>query len=289
MNITLENESLLVKVKGTGAELSSVKSKQDLTEYIWQADPQYWKRHAPVLFPIVGRLKNNQYYYKDKTYNLNQHGFARDLPFELISQSATTATLSLHANPHTRDKYPFEFRLIISYQLNQHRLQVSYQVENIDTKVLPFSIGAHPGFSCPISGQDRLEDYMIEFEQPEESDTHLLQDGLFDYRTQPYLQQQQSFPITPHTFDHDALVFHDLKSRYVRLLSQQSGRYVQVSIERFPYLGIWAKPGAPFVCIEPWHGLADYVDSQGDLFAKKGMLTLSPGKHFNSSYEITFQ
>ncbi len=289
MNITLENESLLVKIKESGAELSSVKNKEDLTEYIWQADPEYWKRHAPVLFPIVGRLKDNQYTYEGKTYNLSQHGFARDLPFNMISQSTVTATLSLQANPQTRDQYPFEFRLTISYQLIQNHLQVSYQVENLDTKVMPFTIGAHPGFSCPIDPADKLEEHVIEFEQPEESHTHLLQDGLFDYRTQPYLQDQQSFPITPHTFDHDALVFHDLKSKHVRLLSQQSGRYVQVSIEGFPYLGIWAKPGAPFICIEPWHGLADYVDSNGDLFAKKGMLTLSPGKYFNSSYQITFQ
>ncbi len=289
MNTTLENDSLLIQIHDLGAELYSVKHKMNDTEYMWQADPNIWKRHAPILFPIVGKLKDNQYTYGGNTYTMNQHGFARDMPFKPTDITSTSVTYILSALPETRKIYPFEFTLSISYRLNQQTLTISYRVENTDTKVLPFSIGAHPGFSCPIDTSEALTDYIIEFEQLEQADTHLLNNGLFDYRTQQYLDHASSFPITPHTFDQDALVFHGLKSKYVKLLSNVSGRFVQVSIAGFPYLGIWAKPGAPFVCIEPWQGLADYVDSNGDLFAKKGMLTLSPGNTFDCSYEITFQ
>jgi len=288
MNITLENESLLVTINPTGAELSSVVNRSDQIEYMWQADPQVWKRHAPVLFPIVGRLKDNQYKLEGHTYQMNQHGFARDQAFNILSKSTQACTFELIANEDTKAIYPFEFTLQIGYELNENQLTVSYLVINNNTQEMPFSIGAHPGFRCPLVPGEQLTDYVVEFELPEQAETHLLKAGLFDHSTRPVLNNEQQIAITPHTFDDDALVFHHLQSSFVSLKSIVSGRNVTVGIKGFPYLGIWAQPGAAFVCIEPWLGLADYVDSTGNLIEKKGIHILSPDESFGRAYNITF-
>ena len=290
MPITLESSDLLVQIAPKGAELTSILSKSDDTQYLWQADPAVWGRHAPILFPVVGRLKENQYTYGGKTYSLNQHGFARDQEFEIRRQGEGSVWLDAHANPDTLPKYPFYYRLGIGYELTGSTIHVTYEVSNLGDKVMPFSIGAHPGFCCPLVPGDELTDYVVEFDQVETADTHLLDEkGLFDGRTRPCLQNSNRIPITPDLFNDDALVFHHLNSSTARLLSLKSGRYVEMSIEGYPYLGIWAQPGAPYVCIEPWHGLADLSDTSGDIFEKKGIRTVEPNKHFSCSYTITCQ
>ena len=290
MSFTLESSDLLVQIAPKGAELTSITSKSDNTQYLWQADPGVWGRHAPILFPIVGRLKDNQYFYEDKAYSLNQHGFARDQVFSLLQHTESTLWLEASATPDTLPQYPFYFNLRIGYTLEGSTIRVTYQVGNLGNKKMPFSIGAHPGFCCPLVPGDELTDYVVEFDQVETADTHLLDDkGLFDGRTRPCLQQSNRIPITPDLFNDDALVFHGLKSSTARLLSLKSGRYVEMSIEGYPYLGIWAQPGASYVCIEPWHGLADVSDASGDIFEKKGIRTLDPNRAFECSYTITCQ
>ena len=290
MSIVLESSSLLVHIAPKGAELTSILGKADQTEYLWQADPAVWGRHAPILFPVVGRLKDNQYFYEGKAYPMNQHGFARDQVFSILQQNDTTVWLEASATPETLPIYPFYFNLRVGYHLEGSTLQVSYQVGNLANKVMPFSIGAHPGFSCPITPGEELTDYVVEFDQEETAATHLLDEkGLFDGRTRPCLEGSKRIPITKDLFNDDALVFHHLKSSTAKLLSTKSGRYVEMRMEGFPYLGIWAQPGAPYVCIEPWHGHADWADTSGDIFEKKGIRTLAPNRAFECSYTITCQ
>ncbi|MEM9721461.1 MAG: aldose 1-epimerase family protein [Bacteroidota bacterium] len=288
MQILLENESLLIQFSSKGAELTSIKSQIDGVEYLWKADPNIWGRHAPLLFPIVGRLKENQYQYKGDTYGMNQHGFVRDQDFQVIQQTPQSIWFELNANDFTLAQYPFHFRLRVGYELEEATLRVVYEVANLGNGLMPFSIGAHPGFSCPMVAGEVLEDYVIEFDQEEQADTHLLNDkGLFDGRTRPCLAGNRRIPITSTLFLDDALVFHHLNSSSAKLLSLRSGRYVEVSIKGFPFLGIWAKPGAPYVCIEPWHGLADLAETSGDIFEKKGIYTLNANRTFSCDYTIS--
>lgn len=284
----IANEILQVSIAQQGAELTSIVRRSDHTQYLWQADPAFWKRHAPVLFPIVGRLKDNQYTYQGSIYQMSQHGFARDLFFNIVEEADDSITFRLADQPLTHEKYPFAFRLDISYTLEGNALLVSYEVHNPNDKVLPFSIGAHPAFSCPIIPGESFTDYEIHFEQAETAERHLLNAGLFDGTTVPYLQNSDHFPLTNDIFDQDALVFHDLKSAYVELRSKVSGRSVRMTLDGWPYLGIWAKPGAPFVCLEPWQGLADSTDVSGVLTEKPGIHLLLPGQTHTCGYEVIF-
>lgn len=288
MQVRLDNATLSLVIETKGAELISAVRKSDQTEYMWQAFPEIWGRHAPILFPIVGRLKDNQYTYEGQTYQMGQHGFARDKEFDIVSQSEDTIVLRLSDDDQTRQMYPFSFALDISYHLAGEHVEITYLVHNPNDKALPFSIGAHPGFSCPLVPDEILEDYVIEFEKEETASIHLLDNGLFSGAEEPYLNNSRHIPVTKNVFDRDALVFHELKSSYVRLLSQKSDRYVEISLSGFPYLGLWAKPGAPYVCLEPWQGLADYTDASGELTEKAGIHLLRSGQTYSIQYSITF-
>lgn len=286
-HFTLENQFLRISIHPKGAEIQSVVDVNDHTEYMWQADSDVWGRHAPVLFPIVGRLKNNSYSWKGKTYSMKQHGFARDHIFS-GAHDVSSAVFTLEANEETRLLYPFDFQLKIHYMLSERQLTVTYEVDNTGEEVLPFTIGAHPGFTCPIKTGEQLTDYVVVFDQEEYAVKHLLDDGLFNGSMKPVLKHEKTIAIDQHSFEEDAIVLHNLNSNYIKLLSTKSGKYIGMDISDFPYLGIWAKPGAPFVCLEPWHGLADYTDATGQWEDKKGMIFLKAGERFKTSYKIDF-
>lgn len=288
MNITLRNSQLELAISSKGAELQGVTDCQDQTQYLWQADPAYWGRHAPVLFPIVGRLKNDQYQWRGRTYAMKQHGFARDQEFSLLQQEAHRASFELTPNESTRSQYPFAFCFQIHYLLSERELSVAYEVRHQGRGIMPFTLGAHPAFCCPLVEGEQLTDYEVRFQTEEQAERHLLTDGLFDGRSRQVLQGQARLPLDEHTFEEDALVFHHLKSNWVALHSRVSGRKVQLFFEGFPFLGIWAKPGAPFVCLEPWHGLADEANASGNLEEKVGMRLLQEGQTFQTSYRILF-
>jgi galactose mutarotase-like enzyme len=282
---TIQSTHLALDVSLSGAEMTSLRSLQDGTEYLWQADPSIWARHAPVLFPIVGRLKNDQYRYQGETYSLGQHGFARDKEFLLAEQSEHALIFELRDDADTRQRYPFSFRFRIGYDLQGDRLRTSYQVSNPGPGTLPFSVGAHPAFRCPLLPDEALTDYEIRFEQPETAAIHLLEGGLLA-QEEPFLENQDRFDLTPHTFDRDALVFTTLQSAWVQLVSKKSGRGVELSLKGFPFLGIWAKPGgAPFVCLEPWQGIADDAQASGELLEKPGIRLLAPGADYSGWFD----
>lgn len=279
----LSNNYISCAVKHSGAELCSIKSKSGL-EFMWQAG-HAWQRHAPILFPIVGRLKNDTFKYNRQSFTLTQHGFARDLDFDcVIDDGKIICTLT--ENNFTLVRYPFKFKLQIVYRLLTDGVNVSYIVQNTDDVLMPFSIGGHPAFNCPMQQDETFEDYEIVFDKPLQLNTAMLSNGLFDGRSKMLSDLSNTINLHTHIFDDDALVFENLDASSVTLKSKKTGSYVSMGLEGFPYLGIWSKPGAPFVCLEPWCGKADSVSANGNLFEKAGIETLQPQQIFTRSYDI---
>lgn len=290
MSLTiLENDLLQVRILKKGAELAGIFHKQYQAEYIWQADSAFWGRHAPVLFPIVGRLKNNRYIWEEETYEMGQHGFARDMEFGIVEGGPERAVFLLTPNEASDKQYPFDFHLYIQYVLQGNTLAIEYSVENPGDLPLPFSIGAHPGFACPMEKGLHFEDYVLTFEQAETASVRLLDQGLLREDRAPYLNNEKHITLNQETFRNDALIFERLQSRFVRLSSPKGERAVTVSFEQFPYLGLWSKPKAPFVCIEPWTGYADTVDATGELQDKEAISFLDSGKTYTVQFSITVE
>lgn len=288
MKSIINNKYLTATINHHGAELCSLKNTEGI-EFIWQADKTIWGRHAPVLFPIVGKLRDDLYTYANNKYSMPQHGFARDKMFELVSENNTGNSeiiFSLKADHETLGKYPFNFELIISYQLLENQLLTTYKVLNNDSSSMPFSIGAHPGFCCPISSDEKFEDYKIQFSEKEKLEVALLNSGLFSGEKFLLNEQADEIKLDEKTFIKDALVFENLKSDYVTLRSTKTNHFVKMGIKGFPYFAIWSKPGAAFVCLEPWFGKADHSDHEGNILKKKGINILEPEQSFTCSFEM---
>lgn len=290
MAVKLHNEKLKVVISEHGGELISVVSRGDNIEFIWTGDPDYWGRHAPILFPIVGKVKDNQYKVGDKTYKLGQHGFARDRVFEVIEKGDAKAIFSLKWDETSLEIYPYKFNLKIIYELKDSNLKISYIVENLDKQTMNFSIGAHPGFNCPLLPGEIMEDYYFEFDRKESCDVTLINnEGYMLHEKIPFLESENMIPLSPELFKRDALIFEDLSSHKISLKSNKNDHKITMDYEGFPLLGLWSKPsGAPFVCIEPWFGHCDYEDYTGDFKDKSGIIALSTGERFDCSYSIDF-
>lgn len=294
MSITLQNEFLKLEIVEKGAELISIKTVEDGAEYLWTGKSDVWGRHAPILFPIVGKVKNNTYRINDDTYNLSQHGFARDMNFEILENTSDKAVFKLAYNEETLTKYPYKFELTVKYELKESGIEVSYNVKNVDNSEIYFSIGAHPGFNCPVIGgkaeaEDlKFEDYYFEFENRENASIIPIdENGLLKQSPAPFLYDSNIIHLKKELFKKDALVFKDLSSKKVSLRNIKNSRAVTVEFDGFPYLGLWSKPqGAPFVCIEPWYGHADFEDFTGDFREKDGILKLLCNQEFNCKYNI---
>lgn len=289
MNYILENEHWVAQIKGEGAELCSFKNKESGKEYIWQADPAVWARHAPVLFPIVGRLNHDEYHFEGKSYAMSQHGFARDKAFTLVEQEQQRLVLGLTADQESMTKYPFNFVLDIIYELHDNELKIMYRVSNKDQKSMPFSIGAHPAFIAPKIVNQQMQEYHLVFEQPETLERHLIKDGLRTGETKSLMENEQNLPLHPKLFEEDAIIFKNMQSKWVGLAVHSNGeKLVEMSIDGFPYLGIWQKMGSDFICIEPWVGIADHQDFEEDITLKEGIQLLEAEKTFECSYTIKF-
>lgn len=282
----IENEFLKVSVRNLGAELISVLNKKTGVEHLWQADKKWWGWHAPVLFPIVGRCLNDQINLGDKTYPLEKHGFARKSNFELVAQTPNCLTFKMYSNSETEKSYPFKFEFIIEYSLNKNELQQKFEVINNGNKTLHFSLGAHPAFNVPFYPNEEFSDYYIEFENAETLTRHRINnEGYFDGRND-VVSTNGKIDLYPALFNDDALIFKNLSSRNVTLKSKKNDRQLKVSFSEFPYLGIWTKEGAPYVCIEPWLGCADTANKLTDFTKKEGVLNLAAGKTFAASIFI---
>lgn len=284
--IHLENQAYSADVSPLGAELHKVVDKAHDRQILWTGDPAVWKRHSPVLFPVIGRLKNLEYTYEGKTYHLGQHGFCQDTLFALESASSSSVTFSLTASSATRSVYPFEFTFYVSYVLLDNCVEVSYLVQNNSTdSPMYFSVGGHPGFL--YSGD--LSQQQIIFSRPETLDRIPLnmKTGQFSRRLiKDYVRNGEPIQITEHLYDEDALVFHNFTSESVKVVNKDTGRGVKVNLGKFPYVGFWSRPGAAYTCVEPWFGLADYEDSTGDLTRKDGIQKLNARETFRACFSF---
>ncbi|MFY0689504.1 MAG: aldose 1-epimerase family protein [Cyclobacteriaceae bacterium] len=271
--VELENENIKVRISSKGAELQSVFAKDRDVEYLWQGNVKYWGRRAPVLFPIVGGLKDGKYKYNGKTYTMSQHGFARDEVFELVKADKTQASFRLVDNERTRSNYPFQFSLLISYELVDQQLRIAYQVQNTGKNTLLYSIGGHPAFNCPLLKEEQRSDYQLIFNHKETAHSQFLENGV-RAKEGMVLNNSSRLPISDDLFDEDALIFSGLKSSQVTL-SGPNGPVLDFDFSEFDYLGIWSKNSeAPFVCIEPWMGVADHALHNGDFDQKEGVRSL---------------
>lgn len=279
------NEFLKVTVKSSGAELVSLKNTLTNMEYLWQGDPAYWGRRAPVLFPIVGRLADNRCRAEGRECSLTQHGFARDMHFDLVDQKDQTLIYSLKTSEETLKLYPYKFELIIKYKLEKNKLVIIYEVINCDDQTIWFSIGAHPAFRCPLLAKENFTNYFLEFEEKEKASRYLLEDGLFTGETEPVLNNEKILNLSDDLFGKkDAIVFKGLKSTSVSLKSKKSSHRITMDFSGFPYFGIWTK--GPFICLEPWYGLADEKGFVGELKDKEGILSLKPEERFFCEHSV---
>jgi galactose mutarotase-like enzyme len=284
--ISIKSELLNINIKNAGAELCNVIHRANKLEYIWQAGPE-WPKHSPILFPIVGQLKNDCYQWGDKTYSLPRHGFARNMPFQTRSINPDSATFEISSNDETLHNYPFHFTLQIHYFVQSNVLTVTYTVINNGSGIMPFSIGAHPAFKVPLLETDNYDDYYLQFNQSETAPRWVLESGLLSHAI-PFLNEEQTIPLTKKLFNEDALVFKHLRSESVLLKSRKHQHGLKCCFSGFPYLGLWAAKNANFVCIEPWHGIADSVDATGLLEKKEGIVLLHPKQTWRGNYKIDF-
>ncbi len=289
MKIRIENDILAVESKTAGAELTSIRLKSDGTEYLWQGDPKYWARQSPVLFPIVGAVANNQYVFAGNAYTMKNHGFARDSEFEITHESAEAVRYTLRSNPATLAVYPFRFRLDAGYALEGNAVVVSWDVLNEGDGPMWFSVGAHPAFNCPIAAGGAFTDYYLEFNKTENIDRQYVNAANLRIagKNEPFLSNERVKPMTQGMFDEGAYLLEGFKSTSVALKGHNTDKSVTVNFPGFHELGIWAPPGAPFVCIEPWHGIAEATDFTGDLTQKAGVIKLGAGNTHHSQYRIS--
>ena len=284
----LVNDILSVTISPQGAELTSILHKPTGTEHLWQGDPAVWGWHAPNLFPVVGGCLNNQILVDGLTYPMGRHGFARQSAFELVEQTDTHARFALTDSDETRNVYPYQFEFSIDYRLNGSTLSITYRICNTDDKTIFFSVGAHPAFNVPFGDGETYEDYWLEFEQDEPLVTHLLsKDGYFTGETQPIAMHANRLALTKNLFDRDALVIKNLRSKLVSIRSKNHSEAVTVAFNGFPYLGLWAKAGAPFVCIEPWLGCADSVGNPVEFSQREAIQRVEVGGVFEATFSIT--
>lgn len=279
MNITISNSQLTATINTLGAELISlVKNNKN---YIWNVDETYWNKTSPILFPIVGRLKNDSYLFNGKKYQLPRHGFARNLEFSFDKKSDSQVILELNETEETKAMYPFTFKLLVAYTLIGNELVMEYFLRNQSDEVLPFSIGAHPAFAI----EGNFENYSLQFNKKDLFETHHLENESFNGKTTLVDTKNNSIALNYALFEKDALVFKQLNSNEVTLKNKDKTT-LKVNYDHFPYLGIWTKQNAPFLCIEPWCGLADDINHNGNLEEKEGMNHLPAGEDFLRAIRI---
>lgn len=285
---TLKNGIFKITVAERGAELKSITELADGTEYLFDSDPTWWKYSSPVLFPIVGKVLNGKYCAEGKEFSLGQHGFARTTDFWLVDATANTLNFALESNAATLKVYPYKFRLEISFELDGNEVKVFWKVLNVDDKEIYFSIGAHPAISCPISYRENFEDCYLKFNRAEKSSRiPLTANGALSHERIPTLNGTE-LALNYELFKGDALIFDDLKSDEISVCSKKSSKSLTIRAKGFPYWGIWtpSQGGAPFICIEPWHGHADYENFAGELKDKEGIIKLAVGATFETEMDF---
>ncbi len=284
----ISNDKVTIQIDSMGAELRSLKDVVSGKEYMWNADPAYWKRTSPVLFPLVGGLQDGIYRLDGRTYPMGQHGFARDMEFQLKSQTAHEIWFVLESDEETLVKYPYPFVLELGYELTDRTVVVKWRVKNPSKDRMYFAIGGHPAFLCPIEDGTKQTDYKIRFDANEQVLSSSLEKGLIIDKKMTYRLQDGMLPVTEHLFDGDALVIEENQAHSVALVKPDGKDYLTVTFDA-PLFGIWSPPGkqAPFICIEPWYGRCDRAGYEGEWKDREWMQMLEGGKTFAADYQVT--
>lgn len=285
---TLSNDYLTISISSQGAELSSIRANDTHKEYLWQADPAFWKRHSPVLFPIVGGVWNNEYRNEGVTYPLSQHGFARDKDFTLVNETEDEVCFRLISDEESLKIYPFPFELELGYRLRDHKIDVLWSVKNTGDKEMHFQIGAHPAFNYPDFNAASEERGFFAFDKQTGLEYILITEkGCISTDTYSLKLTDGLLPLDIHTFDMDAVILENSQIKKVALLDKEQHPYVTLHFTS-PVVGLWSPPkkNAPFICIEPWYGRCDRAHYDGEFKDKDWMQHLLPGEAFNAFYTI---
>ena len=271
----ISNDKITIEVNTLGAELHSLKRTGDDYEYLWQGNPEIWASRSPLLFPIVGAVKNGQMKVDGKHYPIGNHGFAKISEFELKSSEESQLVYQLISNEDTLKMYPFKFELSVAYTLKESEVMISYEVRNLDTKEIFFQLGTHPGFNCPMEDGLKFEDYHISFNKEESARRHFF-DGanlLVTNKDEEGLNGKE-IGLNHSLFYEGAAIYRGIESKELILKSDKGSREVKLSYDKFSYLGIWQKKDAPYICIEPWTGVSDRDDYEGEFKDKEMMMSL---------------
>ncbi len=293
MNYILENNKLILTVSSHGAEMISLVQADTGREMIWQADPEVWGRHAPLLFPYAGNLRDKKFVWQGREYAGSQHGFARDLEFQLAGKTDSCLDLVLCSNDETLKKFPFEFELHSIFTLEDHTVTHKVQVKNPGQQELRFGLGYHPGFMCPFDAQHSMEDYELRFDtaqQPVVIETDVLT-GLVTGRRWEMLEKASDvIPVKAGMFDHDSICMSQLSAGTISIVEKDSGRSVTLDVQGFPYVLLWsvANRPIPFLCVEPWHSLPDTADATGNWKDKPCAAVLQPGECWETRLPMSF-
>lgn len=285
--IAIQNEHIKVSFAKKGAEVQSIKNVHNATEFLWSGDANFWGKFSPVLFPIIGALKDDIYYYNEQQYRLPRHGFARDLDFEVNQLSDQEIVFELSHSDETLKVYPFEFILKLRYKVYGATLSCTYEVENPAEQTLLFSVGGHPAFAAPIDGQGNYTDYYLQFNNDSEITYHHIEANLIADKTTSLQLEQGKLNLKHELFYDDALVLKNLKSDKISLLNTKNYNGIAFSFQNFPYFGIWAAKDANFVCLEPWCGIADGVNHNQQLVDKEGINSLKAKGIWQRTWQVT--
>ena len=285
----LENDKIRVEIDDLGAELSRIYDKEKEREVLWDADPRYWGRHACILFPIVGALNQDTYHYEGKEYTMKQHGFARNCPFQLEKQTADSVTHKLVWDEETYAVYPFRFALYVTHTVSEKKIQVSWRVENLQEKELYFSIGGHPAFRVPVLQDTAFEDYSLVFQCKDDEPRciRINEPGLALPESEMTMRLQDGRKkVEKDMFQEGVYIFEHGQIESAGFLMPDGSPYLTLECKGFPYFGVWAAKGAPFICLEPWYGRTDAVGFSGTLEEREGGNCLKAGQTFEASYQI---
>lgn len=283
--ITIQNENFSAAMALHGAELRSFRDLKTGEEFIWKADPDIWAGSAPILFPMVGKLVGGKTTINGNPYVMPGHGVLRNMDAQLVKQDEQLAELEFTSTEETLTHYPFPFKFTVCFALEGDSLAVRYRAENTGTEPLPFMVGSHPAFALDLE-KFIHSDYFIEFGEPETLDLLGMRDLLISTFSCNYLEHETEIPLSETLFNQDALIFDEIKSNTVRLKNRKRTRYLEMNTGGARQFGIWAKPGAAYVCLEPWHGVVDFQDSDIAFEKKPGMMTLPAGECFETFYSV---
>lgn len=282
----LENQNYSVTFTEKGGEIERFTNKETGMQYMWQGDSAYWSGKNPTLFPLVGNTYSGTYEIDGTSYAMKNHGLIRYAELKLKEQQEKFLTMMLDSDEQTLTQYPFPFHYEITYELNDNKLTIIYHITNTGVAEMPFSFGLHPGFRCPLCEDEVFEDYTMKFSNEE----HMQQMVFDSNKQQPYEMQDVQIQTIPCDYDmidtYATIIYKGAKSTYLTLEGKHH-HGVRVSLVGYPYVAIWtAKKGAPFICLEPWYGHADFSDIKEDFYHREGTMILSPGKTFTTSYTI---